>query len=127
PAEPMVWTRLFSRMVEPPSFLSSEMESTAMGIEAETVRPAFSARYTVEAPKMSPKTAPVMTALGVNSATFAWSGTYGLNSSAAGAITSAIHSSGLAAEYRMRRAHVNLRLQAGVGAGEGRKRRRIRF
>ena len=44
PAEPMVWTMLFSRMVEPPSFFSSEMASTAMGIDADTVRPAFSAR-----------------------------------------------------------------------------------
>ena len=35
---------LFSRMVEPPSFLSSEIESTAMGIDADTVRPALSAR-----------------------------------------------------------------------------------
>ena len=44
PAEPMVWTMLFSRMVEPPSFLSTEIDSTATGMEAETVRPAFSAR-----------------------------------------------------------------------------------
>ena len=44
PADPMVWTRLFSRIVEPPSFLSSEMESTAMGIDAETVSPARNAR-----------------------------------------------------------------------------------
>ncbi len=44
PAEPMVWTMLFSRMVEPPSFLSTEMDSTATGMEAETVSPAFSAR-----------------------------------------------------------------------------------
>gem|GEM_PF-6621886 len=44
PAEPMVWTRLFSRIVEPPSFFNSEIESTAIGIEAETVSPALSAR-----------------------------------------------------------------------------------
>ena len=44
PAEPMVWTMLFSRIVEPPSFLSSEIASTAIGIDADTVRPAFSAR-----------------------------------------------------------------------------------
>ena len=44
PADPMVWTMLFSRMVEPPSFLSREMERTAMGIDALTVSPAFSAR-----------------------------------------------------------------------------------
>ena len=44
PAEPVVCTMLFSRMVEPPSFLSSEMDRTAIGIEAETVSPARSAR-----------------------------------------------------------------------------------
>ncbi len=44
PAEPMVWTMLFSRIVEPPSFFKSEMESTAMGIDALTVSPAFRAR-----------------------------------------------------------------------------------
>ena len=44
PADPMVWTMLFSRMVEPPNFLRSEMLSTAIGIDALTVRPAFSAR-----------------------------------------------------------------------------------
>ena len=36
PAEPIVWTMLFSRMVEPPSLFSTEMASTAMGIEALT-------------------------------------------------------------------------------------------
>ena len=40
PAEPMVCTMLFSRMVEPPKRFSTEMASTAMGIEADTVRPA---------------------------------------------------------------------------------------
>ena len=44
PADPMVWTMLFSRIVEPPSFFSSEIESTAIGIDAETVSPALSAR-----------------------------------------------------------------------------------
>ena len=39
-----------------------------MGIDALTVNPAFSARYTVDAPKMSPKSAPTITAFGVNSA-----------------------------------------------------------
>src|SRR5438093_572542 len=40
PAEPMVWTMLFSRIVLFPSFLNTAMERTAIGIEAETVRPA---------------------------------------------------------------------------------------
>jgi len=68
PAEPIVWTMLFSRMVEPPSFLRTEMASTAMGIEAATVSPARSPRYTVEAPNTRPKIAPSRTALTVNSA-----------------------------------------------------------
>ena len=44
PADPIVWTMLFSRIVEPPSFFSTEMASTAIGIEALTVRPARSPR-----------------------------------------------------------------------------------
>ncbi len=59
---------LFSRMVEPPSFLSTEIASTAIGIEALTVRPARKPRYTVDAPKRSPNSAPITMALSVNSA-----------------------------------------------------------
>ena len=44
PAEPMVWTMLFSRIVDEPKRLNSEMASTEIGIDADTVRPAFSAR-----------------------------------------------------------------------------------
>ncbi len=40
PAEPVVCTMLFSRIVALPKARSSEMERTAMGIEAATVRPA---------------------------------------------------------------------------------------
>ena len=40
PADPIVWTILFSRIVDPPSFLSTEIASTAIGIDALTVRPA---------------------------------------------------------------------------------------
>ena len=43
PAEPMVWTMLFSRMVEP-IFLKTAIDRTAMGMEALTVTPARSAR-----------------------------------------------------------------------------------
>ncbi len=68
PADPIVWTMLFSRIVEPPSFLSTEMASTAIGIDALTVRPARSPRYTVDAPKIRPKMTPMTIALGVNSA-----------------------------------------------------------
>ncbi len=65
----MVWTMLFSRIVEPPSRLSTEIASTAMGIDALTVRPARRPRYTVEAPKIRPNSAPRMMARMVNSAT----------------------------------------------------------
>jgi hypothetical protein len=44
PAEPMVCTMLFSRIVERPRRLNTALASTAMGIEAETVSPARSAR-----------------------------------------------------------------------------------
>ncbi len=68
PAEPMVWTMLFSRMVEPPRCFSTEMARTAMGMEALTVSPARSPRYTVEAPNSSPNSTPRKIALAVNSA-----------------------------------------------------------
>src|SRR5450631_2229731 len=35
PAEPMVWTMLFSRIVDEPNRLNTEIASTAIGIEAE--------------------------------------------------------------------------------------------
>src|SRR4030095_3590737 len=44
PADPIVWTMLFSRIVEPPSFLRTEIARTAMGIDALTVNPARSPR-----------------------------------------------------------------------------------
>ena len=68
PAEPMVWTMLFSRMVDLSSFLPSEMAMTATGIDAETVRPALRARYTVAAPNRMPIKAPIRIAFTVNSA-----------------------------------------------------------
>ena len=75
PAEPIVWTMLFSRIVEPPSFFRTEIASTAIGIEALTVRPARRPRYTVEAPNNSPKSTPRMIALAVNSAIESVAGT----------------------------------------------------
>jgi hypothetical protein len=42
PADPVVCTMLFSRMVARPSARRSEIDSTEIGIEAETVRPARS-------------------------------------------------------------------------------------
>ena len=44
PAEPIVWTMLFSRIVELPIFLKTAIARTAMGTEAETVSPARRAR-----------------------------------------------------------------------------------
>ena len=44
PADPIVWTMLFSRIVDFPSFLKTAIESTAIGTEADTVSPARSAR-----------------------------------------------------------------------------------
>jgi hypothetical protein len=44
PADPIVCTMLFSRIVDPPSRLRIEIARTAMGIEALTVRPARSPR-----------------------------------------------------------------------------------
>ena len=77
PAEPIVWTMLFSRIVEPPSFFSTEIASTAIGIDAETVSPARSPRYTVDAPKITPKTTPMRMAFAVNSAGDCDAGMYG--------------------------------------------------
>ena len=43
---------------------------TAIGIEADTVSPAFNARYTVAAPKMTPNKLPTSMDLTVSSFTF---------------------------------------------------------
>ena len=64
PAEPVVWTMLFSRIVarRVPSTVESArnsvIDSTATGIDAETVIPTLSTRYSDEAPKMMPRIAP---------------------------------------------------------------------
>ena len=67
PADPVVWVMLFSRMVVLNSLRPTVMAITAIGMEAETVSPAFNARYTVAAPKAIPKMLPMATALKVNS------------------------------------------------------------
>ena len=73
PALPAVWTMLFSRIValRTPNDLektrNSVIDSTAIGTEAETVRPTLSTRYSDDAPKMMPRMAPVSTAGQVNS------------------------------------------------------------
>src|SRR5205807_7310417 len=68
PADPIVCTMLFSRIVEPPIFFSTEIASTAIGIEALTVRPARRPRYTVDAPNSNPNSTPITIAFAVNSA-----------------------------------------------------------
>ena len=81
PAEPVVCTMLFSRIVARRTPKTREktrnsvIESTATGIEAETVMPTFSTRYSDEAPKTMPSTAPTSTADQVNSGIVASSGT----------------------------------------------------
>jgi hypothetical protein len=72
PAEPAVCTMLFSRMVasRPPTFDSSRnnvIEMTATGIEALTVRPTFSTKYSDDAPKIAPSNVPTMSGSTVNS------------------------------------------------------------
>jgi hypothetical protein len=61
---------LFSSMVVFKNFLPRVMAITAIGMEADAVRPALSARYTVDEPKMIPKSAPKTTDFTVNSAMF---------------------------------------------------------
>ena len=72
PALPAVCEMLCSRMLASrtrnfDSSRHSVMEITATGIEALTVRPTFSTRYSDEAPKMMPRMVPVRTARSVNS------------------------------------------------------------
>src|SRR6476469_5210849 len=77
PAEPVVCTMLFSRMVERPRVLKNATDSTAMGIEADTVSPILSARYTLEAANTSPRRAPRIRARAVSSAGDREAGTNG--------------------------------------------------
>ena len=55
------------------------MDSTAIGMDADTVSPARSARYTVDAPKITPRIAPRMMARTVNSGMIVLSDTNGWN------------------------------------------------
>src|ERR1051326_62994 len=77
---------LFSRMVarRKPNTLArtrnSVIDSTAIGTDAETVMPTFNNKYSDDAPKIMPKTAPVTTARIVNSGGRSVGGTNGLNS-----------------------------------------------
>src|SRR5277367_1416197 len=80
PADPVVCTILFSRMVERPKARRMLMESTAIGMEADTVNPARSPTYTETAPNSMPNSDPNITARRLNSATLSSASTYGRNS-----------------------------------------------
>src|SRR5690348_16090309 len=80
PAEPVVCTMLFSRTVALPNARRMLMDSTAIGIDAETVSPARKPTYTVIAPKKSPAKIPRTIARVVNSGIIFSEGMYGRNS-----------------------------------------------
>ena len=74
PAEPVVCVMLFSRIVagRSPKMRAiprnSVIESTATGMDADTVMPTLSTRYSDEAPNRMPRITPAVTAGQVNSA-----------------------------------------------------------
>src|SRR5229473_8308369 len=75
PADPVVCTMLFSRIVERPNARRMLIDSTEIGIDADTVNPARSPTYTVTAPKSSPNTPPSSTARNENSVRLCAAGT----------------------------------------------------
>ena len=84
PAEPAVWTMLFSRMLASfmPSFFASRnsvIEMTATGIEALTVSPTLSTRYSDEAPNTMPRSVPSSTERTENSGRLLGAGMYEAN------------------------------------------------
>ena len=73
---------LFSRIVDsrPPALLAmpnSVIAITATGIDALTVNPTFSTRYSDEAPKIMPRIVPMTSARQVSSGNCADAGMYG--------------------------------------------------
>ncbi len=70
----------FKRMALP-SQRNSVIDKTATGIDADTVRPTLSPRYTDEAAKMMPRIEPMISARTVSSVTFASEAMNGLKSS----------------------------------------------
>jgi len=62
PADAAVWTMLFSRMLLLRKSLKSAMETTAAGIEAQTVMPANNPRYALAAASTTESTTPNVTA-----------------------------------------------------------------
>ena len=83
PALPAVCITLDSRMVASriPIFersLNNVIAITATGIEAETVSPVLSTRYSDDAPKIIPSNVPTISGNGVSSRSVDASGIYGL-------------------------------------------------
>ena len=79
PAEPIVWTRLFSRMESLRRMTRMiPMEITAAGIEAEIVIPTRRPRYAFAAPKTMASRIPIRREVTVNSGTTRSAGIYGL-------------------------------------------------
>ncbi len=76
-ADPVVCTMLFSRIEVRPRARKIVIDNTAIGIEELTVSPILSARYTLDALKISPSTTPRIRARGVSSAGDWVAGTYG--------------------------------------------------
>src|SRR5579883_2276183 len=88
PADPVVWTMLFSRIVVrrmPKAFEKTRnrvIESTAIGTDADTVRPTLRTRYSDDAPNRTPRRTPTSTGTGVNSGGDSVGGMNGLCSGA---------------------------------------------
>lgn len=81
PAEPMVCTKLFSRMESLRKMTRMiPIEITAAGIEAEIVIPTRSPRYAFAAPNTIARRIPIKREVTVNSGTTLSAGIYGLNS-----------------------------------------------
>src|SRR5271167_1833106 len=75
PADPVVCTILFSRIVDRPNARKMLIDKTAIGIDADTVKPARNPTYTVTAPNSSPNNAPSSTARNENSVKLSAAGT----------------------------------------------------
>src|SRR5688572_8588547 len=84
PAEAMVWTMLFSRMVRRRNALRTARETTAAGMLAATVRPAFRPRYVLAAPRRTARARPSRRPLKVTSAIEWCAGTCGMSSPCGG-------------------------------------------
>ena len=81
PADVIVWTALFSRIVTSLNFnkRSTNIDITAAGIDADTVIPMYKPKYVFAAVIRAPKTRPRMIARTVSSAMFFSALTYGVN------------------------------------------------